>query len=152
MSDSPTPPSEPPANQPPPPAQPPQPAGPVQPSGAGSASPYTKEERNYAMLCHLTSLVGFVLPIIGNIVPPLVLWLIKREESAFIDDQGKESVNFQITLSFGLMVALLLSIVLIGIPILFALWIAQLILVIIAAVRSQEGTAYRYPATLRLIS
>ena len=110
----------------------------------------SKNDRNMAMLCHVCGFAGYVFPF-GNIIAPLVLWLIKREESAFVDDQGREALNFQISWSIYTVAAALLSILLIGIPILLALWIAHIVLIILAAVRSSEGQHYRYPMTIRFV-
>jgi uncharacterized Tic20 family protein len=87
----------------------------------------------------------------GHIIAPLVIWLIKKEELPLVDDQGKESLNFQISLTIYLVAAGLLSFVLIGISLLIALGIFGLVEVIIAAVRANEGERFRYPLNLRLI-
>ncbi len=104
----------------------------------------------WATLAHLSALAGFVIPF-GNLVGPLVVWLIKREEMPFVDNQGKEALNFNISMTIYMMVALTLILVLIGIPLLIFLAIAWLVLVIIASVKANEGIAYRYPVTIRLI-
>jgi uncharacterized protein len=106
------------------------------------------EERTWGMLCHITALAGYFIPF-GNILGPLVVWLVKIEESAFVDDQGKESLNFQLSATIYIIVAAVLSLVLIGIPILIGLLIFHLVVIIIATVRSSEGTHYRYPLTIR---
>lgn len=110
----------------------------------------------WAMLIHLSGLVGAILAsstlIPGNLVIPLILWLIKREDSSFINDQGKECLNFQITMTLAGAVCFALMFVCIGIFLLFALGIYVLILSIIAGVKSNEGVLYRYPLTLRLIT
>ena len=110
----------------------------------------TPESRMWATLAHLSALAGFVIPF-GNLVGPLVVWLIKREEMPFVDNQGKEALNFNISMTIYMMVALTLILVLIGIPLLIFLAIAWLVLVIIASVKANEGIAYRYPVTIRLI-
>jgi len=110
----------------------------------------TKQERTWGMLCHLSIFAGHFIPF-GNIIAPLVIWLIKREESAFIDYHGKESLNFQITLVIYFLIAGVLAFVLIGLPILIALWIFSLVIVIIAGLKANEGQYYRYPITIRFI-
>lgn len=110
-----------------------------------------KQERMWAMLCHLTALAVFVFPL-GNIIGPLIIWLIKKDESEFVNDQGKESLNFQISFTIYCLVAALLIIVVVGIVLLIALGIAFLILVIIASIKANDGEKYRYPLTLRLIT
>ena len=104
------------------------------------------------MLAHLIALSGIIVPIVGNIGGPLIIWLMKKDQSPFVDDQGKESLNFQI---WVLIVALLLSptiCIVIGFFLLPALGIAAAVLSVIAGIKANEGVAYRYPLTpLRLI-
>lgn len=108
------------------------------------------EERQWALLAHLAALLGFVFPF-GNVVGPLLVWLIKRESLPLVDDQGKEALNFNITVAIATAICLPLMFVLIGIPLLAAVGVYWLVFVIIAAVQTNNGTAYRYPFILRLI-
>ncbi len=110
----------------------------------------SKEERTWALFCHISALALFVFPL-GNIIAPLVIWLIKKDELPMVDDQGKESVNFQLSMTLYAIAAGLLSLVLIGIPLLIALAVFWLVEVIIATVRANEGERFRYPLNLRLI-
>ncbi len=110
----------------------------------------TKDERTFAMLCHLTSLSGLVVPF-GNIIVPLVLWLLKKDTMPFVDDQGKESLNFQISMTIYLLVCIPLLFVLIGIPLMIILGLADVILTVIATIKANEGIAYRYPLTIRFL-
>lgn len=109
-----------------------------------------KEARTWAMLCHLGAFAGFLIPF-GNIIAPLIIWLIKREESPLIDDQGKESLNFQISMTIYFLVSLLLTLIFIGFLLMIALAIFEIIFVIIATVRANEGEKYRYPLCIRFI-
>ncbi|MCC5885086.1 MAG: DUF4870 domain-containing protein [Gammaproteobacteria bacterium] len=109
-----------------------------------------KDARTFGMLCHLLAFTGFVIPF-GSIIGPLVMWLLKREEHPFVDDQGKEALNFQISMLIYFIVAAILTIIVIGIPILIGLGIFWLVIVIIAAIQANTGVAYRYPLNLRLI-
>lgn len=109
-----------------------------------------KQERTWGMLCHLSALAAFIFPL-GNIFGPLIVWLVKKDESPFIDDQGKESLNFQISFTIYCIFAAILTVIFIGIILLIALGIAFLILVIIASVKANEGEEFRYPFTIRLI-
>ena len=109
-----------------------------------------KDARLWGMLCHLSAFAGFVIPF-GSIVAPLVIWLIKKDEIPFVDDQGKESINFQITIFLAFIVSALLMFVLIGFFLIFAVAIFDIIMIIIASVKANEGMAYRYPYSLRLI-
>ena len=110
---------------------------------------YSKDERMWGMFCHLSALAVFVG--IPSFIGPLVIWLIKKNEYPFVDDQGKESLNFQISLWIYGLICIPLLFVLIGFFLLFALAIAGIILVIVAALKANEGIAYRYPLTIRLI-
>lgn len=110
----------------------------------------SKDDRMWAMFCHLAAIVGLVVPF-GHIIGPLVVWLLKRDQSAFVDDQGKESVNFQITFTIYMIISGILILLLVGIALLAILPIVCVIFVIIAAIRSNEGIWYRYPLTIRLI-
>jgi len=110
-----------------------------------------KDARTWAMVCHLVGLVGLPLPIVGNIVTPLIIWQIKKDDFAFVDEQGKEAVNFQISMSIYGFVAALLCFVCIGIPLLLAVYIVDLVFLLIAAVKANNGHHYRYPLTIRFI-
>jgi uncharacterized protein len=123
------------------------------PPGAVMTNPYElpPEARTFGMLCHIGALAGYLIPF-GNIVGPLVFWLLKKDQHPFVDQQGKESLNFQITVTIAYVVFGTLSIFLIGIPFLVATGLAALILEIIAGVRANSGIAYRYPLTLRLLT
>ncbi len=115
------------------------------------AQQVSKEEQNWAMGCHLAALAGFLLPF-GNIIGPLVVWLIKRAEMPMVDRHGKEALNFQITVSIAFLICVPLMFVLIGIPLMFAVGIAALILTIMAAVKVSNGDfEYKYPFALRLL-
>lgn len=104
----------------------------------------------WAMLAHISALSGFIIPF-GNIVGPLIIWLIKRDEMSFVNDQAKEALNFNISMTIYMVVSLVLIFVVIGIPLVIVLGVAWLVLTIMAAVKANEGVAYRYPLTLRLV-
>ena len=110
-----------------------------------------KQLRTWAILCHLTALLGFIGIPFGHLLAPLTIWLIKKNDDPFIDEQGKESLNFQISMSIYLILAGLLWFVCIGIPLLIMLAIVDVILVIIASVKISNGEPYSYPCTIRLI-
>ena len=112
----------------------------------------SKEERTWAMACHLSALSGFFTGGIGSIVAPLVIWLIKKEDMPFVDEQGKEALNFQITIIIAAVISGILVLVLIGILLLMALAVYYLIMIILAAIKTNDGEHFRYPFTLRLIS
>ena len=110
-----------------------------------------KQACTWAMLCHLTALVAYIGIPFGHIIGPLVVWLLKKDEFPFVDDQGKESLNFQISMTIYGIVALILCFVVVGFVLLLALAIADLVLVILATVSASSGKAYRYPVTIRFI-
>ena len=108
------------------------------------------EERNWAVGCHLAALSGLVSGI-GFILGPLIVWLYKKDESAFVSDQGKEALNFQISMLIYFVAACALVFVLIGIPALVIFGIIDLVCIVMGAVKASEGVAYRYPLNLRLL-
>jgi hypothetical protein len=129
---------------------------------AGAATTPSAEERKWAMFAHLSALAGALLTSgwggsIGFFVGPLIIWLLKREEMPFVNDQGKEALNFAITVSIACFVLLLMTIMSLGIaalitiPAFMIIGIGSLVLVVIAAIKANEGVAYRYPVTLRLV-
>lgn len=123
---------------------PPPPSAPL--NGAPSA-----EERQWAMFAHLSALAGLIIPF-GSIIGPLVIWLIKKDTLPFVNEQGKEALNFNITVAIVAVICWILVFVLIGFLLLAVLVIMWLVFVVIATIKANEGTAYRYPFTLRLIS
>jgi uncharacterized Tic20 family protein len=122
--------------------------------GPGSKE-VNKDARMWAMICHLAGLAGLVIPVVGCIVGPLIVWQIKKEEFPFVDEQGKEAVNFQISMSLYLLISapiwILLSFVCIGVLIPVAISIVDLVFLLIAAVKANDGQHYRYPLTIRFI-
>jgi uncharacterized Tic20 family protein len=105
----------------------------------------------WGMFCHLAALVGFIGVPLGSVLGPLVVWLIKREESPFVNEQGREAVNFQLSMLIYFVVAGLLCFILIGIPLIIGLVIFDLVMVILAGLRANNGETYRYPLTIRFI-
>lgn len=109
-----------------------------------------KQEKTWAMLCHIGTLAGFIIPF-GNIIAPLIIWSMKKTDSSLVDDQGKESLNFQITMTIAGVVAGVLTLVAIGFLLLGAIGIFNLVMVIIAGIKANEGEKYRYPVNIRFI-
>src|SRR6266498_5641897 len=108
--------------------------------------------RTWCVLCHAAALAGLFFHFLGHLFGPLIVWLVKRGDSPEIDAHGKESLNLQISMLIYDAIAAILCFVLIGIPILIALWILNTVFVIIASVKASEGKFYRYPITIRFIS
>jgi uncharacterized Tic20 family protein len=97
------------------------------------------------------AMLGHVGAILIGFIAPLITWLVFRERSAFVDDQGKESLNFQITVVIAYVVASVLAVLLIGFLLYPIIWLASLVLCIMAGIAANRGERYRYPFTLRLI-
>ena len=111
----------------------------------------TKEERTWAMLCHLCIVAEIFLPIL--VLGPLVIWLIKSDQLPFVKTQGKEVLNFQITLFLAGIVCWILVLALgLGFLLLGILGIYSVVAGVIGAVKVNEGVPYRYAFNLRLIS
>jgi len=123
---------------------------PAQPTPEPSLTPLDNNAKMWGMLCHLSTLAGFVIPF-GNLIGPLVVWLIKKNEIPFVDDQGKESLNFQIMVTIAALISTALILACVGIVLLPAVAIAALVFVIIASIKANNGEQYRYPVNLRLI-
>ena len=109
-----------------------------------------KDENLWGMLCHLLALAGCVIPF-GHIIGPLVIWLIKKEESSFVDYNGKESLNFQISMTIYFIISSILTMIVIGFFLLVGLGIFWLIMIIMASMKVNKGEEYRYPITIRFI-
>ena len=112
-----------------------------------------KDERAWATFCHVSALAGFILPVVpfSNVLGPLVMWLLKKDEYPFVCDQGREAVNFQLSMAIYLAASLLLCLILVGFLLLVALCVIQLIVVVRAALTANEGLAFRYPFCIRFL-
>lgn len=107
-------------------------------------------EKQWALICHLSGLGGYVIPF-GNIIAPIIIWSVKKDEFPMVDEHGKEVVNFQISFTIWFFVAGIFVLLLIGIPILIALAVIHVVFIIIAALKADSGELYRYPLTIRFI-
>jgi uncharacterized Tic20 family protein len=106
--------------------------------------PVTENERMLAVLSHALTLVAWIFA-------PLIIYLLKKEESPFVRDHSKESLNFQLTLLIAYFIGFLLTIVVIGILLLAVIGFVQLVLVIVATIKAADNQLYRYPFTIRFI-
>jgi uncharacterized Tic20 family protein len=131
------------------------------PAGSSAATP-SAQERQWAMFAHLSILLGGLITTgwggsIGFFIGPLVIWLLKKDTMPFVADQAKEALNFAISVSIACFALLILTLLTLGIgalltvPLYAIIGITALVLVIIAAIKANEGVAYRYPFALRLI-
>lgn len=120
------------------------------------------EQRQWAVFAHLSALLGGILSAgwagsVACFIGPLAIWLIKKDSMPFVDDQGKEALNFNITVAIVFFVLYLFTWMTVGLgiviaaPLYLVIGLAWLVFTIIAAVKANEGLAYRYPFALRLI-
>jgi len=107
--------------------------------------------RTWCAFIHASALLGVFVHFPGHLLPPLILWLIKRDEAPELDAHGKEAVNFQISMLIYNAVAAVFCLVLVGFVFLAILWLLNAIFVIIAAIQASDGKFYRYPMTIRFI-
>ena len=114
--------------------------------GTGTDPGYvpTSEEKTMALLSH-------VLCVVVWLFPPLIIYLIKKDESAYVSAHAKESLNFQITVAIAYFICIILSFILIGLFLFWIVWIVAVIFEIMATVKANEGKHYTYPISIRLI-
>ncbi len=105
----------------------------------------SNDDKNIATITHLAGTVFFF-------IPALVVWILKKDDSAYLADQSKEALNFQITVAIAMFLAQLLLWVLIGFALVPLVWLLNIIFCIIAAIATSKGDTYRYPLCLRLIN
>lgn len=111
-----------------------------------------RDERLWGMFCHLSALSGYnILPGIGFVIGPLILWIIKKQEYSFVDEQGKEALNFQLSMMIYMLASAVLIIVLVGFLLLIALGIFQLVMIIVASIKANNGEHFKYPLSIRFI-
>ena len=102
------------------------------------------------MFAHLSALAGYIIPF-GNIIGPLIIMVMKKGQSAFVEDQARESLNFQITVMIAVIISVALMFCVIGFFILPVLGIVNIVFIIIAAIKANGGEPYRYPMTIRFV-
>lgn len=105
----------------------------------------SNDDKNIATVTHLGGTVF-------SLIPALIVWILKKDDSAYISDQAKEALNFQITVLIAQFIAGILAIILIGFIFMGIIWILNVVFCIIGAIASSKGEAYRYPLCLRLIN
>ena len=110
----------------------------------------TKDERMWAMLCHLSALTGFVVPM-GSVIGPLIVWLIKKDEMPLVAEHGRKSLNFQITMLIAYIVCFILMFAVIGVILLPLVAIFSFIMVVVGAIKTNDGKEFNYPLSLNLI-
>jgi uncharacterized protein len=117
---------------------------------ATQAAAVDQAVRNAAVAAHLSTFAGLVIPF-GSVIGPLAVWLTRRDRDPFIDDAGREALNFGISVAAYGLVALAAALLLVGIPLLIAGVVAWVVLGSLAALKASQGQAYRYPLTVRLV-
>lgn len=140
----------------------PDPIQPPQPIAAPANNGVSAEERQWAMLAHLSALLGYILTSgwagsAGGFIGPLIVWMVKKDTMPFVDNQAKEALNFSITIciAFAVLWTLTIMTFLIGaiitLPLMLVVGVYALVFTIIASMKTYQGVAYRYPFALRLI-
>ena len=117
---------------------------------AATAAVVDESARTTAVAAHLSTFAGLIVPF-GSVIGPLAVWLTRRDRDPFIDQAGREALNFGITIAIYGSLVLVAALMLIGIPVLIAGVVAWVVLASLAAVKASQGQAYRYPLTLRLV-
>jgi uncharacterized Tic20 family protein len=102
------------------------------------------------MLCHLSAFAGFFFPF-GSIIGPLICWLSRKDESGWVNENGKSSMNFQLSVLLYVVLAIPLIFILIGIPIIIFIGTLKVICIIIASVKASKGERFRYPLSIPFI-
>jgi uncharacterized protein len=111
----------------------------------------SSEEKTWAMLANLAGFLGIAFPVIGSILGPFIVWQLKGKDYPLVEDQGKEALNFQISMLIYFVISGVLVILLIGLILLPLLVIFEFVVMLIAAYRANQGERYRYPLNIRFI-
>ncbi len=109
-----------------------------------------ESERNWAMLCHLSAFAMFFFPF-GGVIGPLICWLSRKDESAWVDVNGKASMNFQLSILLYIVLTIPLLFIIVGIPIMMFLVTLRIVCIIIASVKSSKGEKFKYPLSIPFI-
>ena len=110
----------------------------------------SETERNWAMFCHLSAFAGFFFPF-GGIIGPLICWLSRKDDSTWVNENGKASMNFQLSILLYLVLAAPLCIIIIGFPIIALIVTLKIICIVIASVKASKGEEFRYPLAIPFI-
>ena len=121
------------------------------PSPPPLSAPAVTNVRTWNALCHASALLGVFIHFPGHLLGPLIVWLVKRGDSPEIDANGKEALNFQISMLIYNVVAAVFCLILVGFVFLAILWVLNAVFVIIASIQASDGKFYRYPMTIRFI-
>lgn len=116
----------------------------------GDMASISQDEKNWAMFCHIGVFAGFIIPF-GNLIAPMVLWLMKKDEMPFVNFHGKEVINFQLTILIAVVVSWLLIFIVIGFLLLAVIGVFVVIVTIMGIVKTSQGEYYHYPLAIRFI-
>jgi len=135
------------------PAASPSPEQPVNVQPTEMSKEVNKDACMWAMFCHLVGLAALlpIIPLFGGAIGALIIWQVKKDEFPFVDEQGKEALNFQISILIYTIVAALTLCVFVGVLLVPAVLIFDIVFVIIAAIKANNGFHYRYPLCIRFI-
>ncbi len=113
-----------------------------------ASSDQDKDARKWAMFTHLSAYSGFIVPF-GGLIAPLVIWLLKKDEFHLVDINGREALNFRISMYIYTLISVILIFVLVGFVLLAVLFLIDLIIPLVAGLKANDGEKYRYPITIR---
>lgn len=108
---------------------------------------YTQSERDWAMFCHLSAFAGYFFPF-GGIIGPIICWISRKDESAWVDSNGRSSLNFQLSMLLYMVLAIPLCIILVGIPILIFLGLLEVVCIVVASIKAAKGEKFKYPLSI----
>lgn len=108
-------------------------------------------DHSWAVLTHLSALCGYIIPL-GHVLGPLLVWQLKKDTAPEVILHGKEAVNFQLSCLLYAVIAALLIFAMVGVPLLFALGLMNVICITIASIKANQGIAWHYPLTIRFVS
>jgi uncharacterized Tic20 family protein len=111
---------------------------------------YTQSERDWAMFCHLSAFAGSFFPF-GGIIGPVICWISRKDESEWVNINGKASLNFQISVLLYSVLLIPLCFIIVGIPLLVALIILEFVCIIVASISSAKGEVFKYPLSIPFI-
>jgi uncharacterized Tic20 family protein len=112
--------------------------------------PYTQSERDWSMFCHLSAFAGYFFPF-GGIIGPLICWISRKDESEWVNLNGKASLNFQLSMLLYTVLLIPLCFIIVGIPLLIALGILEVVCIIVASIRAAKGEVFKYPISIPFI-
>jgi hypothetical protein len=110
----------------------------------------SETERNWAMLCHLSAFAGFFFPF-GGILGPLICWLSRKDDSVWIDENGKAAMNFHLSILLYMVLMIPLCFIIIGIPLIAFLGVLKVICIVIASIKAARGERFKYPISIPFI-